>query len=158
MLLWTPEGTEDKKEEEKEYAGTMNAYELVYSDFNVENRDYRSLKDGEWILIQDKIVRTVPENEYPNLTHDMSITIGNDKYDHILFVWVESTGDADFSFKFIIGAKNADDLNVLKTGDTIVLEVEIYESEDVDGTFEEIRGNVKDHPELVFDIMNTTPF
>ena len=159
MLLWNPE-TSDKKEEqeEREYFNTIDAAELFFYDFNAKNRDYRTYENGDWVLIEDKIVRTVPESEYQNLSGDVSIIIGNNRYDHILFVWVESIGDEDLCYHFPIGAKNADDLNVLKTGDTLLLEIEIYDYEDADGIHEEIRGNVKGHPELVYDPVNTKTF
>ena len=143
MLLWTPGG--DDEDEKRVFAGILTADELL-GDINLNTGKFLSFNEGEWVKIEDEIVKVQTEDEYLGPGENAYTDTSSGRYDSVLFIWVKSTGDARFSFNFSISAKKASQLNIFEVGQTLELEVKI--------TADFIKGDVSGHKELIYDPEN----
>lgn len=149
LFLWNPPKDEDTVPE-KEYVATLTAQQL-WDDLDEREGKFKSYEEGDWIKIEDDIIETASESEVFGPEADIYLDKNGVKYDNIKVIWLKSTGE---SSNLSIASKNPSDLNYLKKGDKIQLELQVYKITNEDKVLEFIKGNVIGHPELIYDPAN----
>jgi hypothetical protein len=139
LIIFTPT---DESEEERVFVDTVTINEL-FENLEDGNGSFADYNEGDWLLVEEMIVSVKSEEAHLAPGKDAYVKIGDNRYDHVYFVWVESMGEADFNFNFSIGAKKKEQLSILRVGEPLTLELKITE-----GLF---KGNVRGHRELVYD-------